>query len=166
MARQRRVEFTMEYRIAFECVIRGHHIYKDTWNPVIGEILNCRSDPRVEAIQYDSNALGLYKEVERVEHLVGHVPVEVSCLLTNFLNADMGNNISAAVIGRRKREIGLVVPTKYKARTKNKKIALTLQKYLLSKKATFPALELNVSDELLVMRPHITNTTRDNNMDV
>ena len=87
MARLRRVEFTMEYRIAFECVIRGHHIYKDTWNPVIGEILNCRSNPRVEAIQYDSNALGLYKEVERVEHLVGHVPVEVSCLLTNFLNA-------------------------------------------------------------------------------
>ncbi len=52
---------------------------------------------------------------------------------SNFLNADTENKISAAVIGRRKREIGLVVPAKYKARTKNKKIALTLQKYLLSK---------------------------------
>ena len=70
------------------------------------------------------SGLGLYREDESgAKHLVGHVPIELSCLLTNFLNSNPENKILATVIGKRKREIGLVVPAKFGAKTNIKKIA-------------------------------------------
>ena len=32
------------YETVFESVIRGHHVYKDFWMPVVGEILIVRPD--------------------------------------------------------------------------------------------------------------------------
>ena len=61
-----------------------HHIYKDCWSPVIGEELNCKADPRKEAQTYDKHALGAYKKVEGADVLVGHVPIELSSLLSFF----------------------------------------------------------------------------------
>ena len=42
--------------------------------------------------------------------LVGHVPIELSMLLSRFLK----------VCGKRRREVGLVIPGHYKARTKSR----------------------------------------------
>ena len=60
--------------------------------------------------------------------MVGHAPVEFSSLLYRFLQASGENCINVELIGKRKREVGLVVPTKYN--TRNKKIAMVLDEEL------------------------------------
>ena len=62
--------------------------------------------------------------------MVGSAPVEFSSLLYHFLQASAENYINAEVIGKRKREVGLVVPAKYNAFTRNKKIAMVLDEEL------------------------------------
>ena len=141
MARVRPVDFTMEYAITFNCIIRGHHIYKDTWHPIKGQCLDCRPDTREEAKKYDLNCLGLYEDQDT---LVGHAPVEISCLLTHFLKAEKENSLSVIVIGGRKKEKGLVIPAKFVAKTKQMKIAKILQTCLVAKMADFPSLQLSV----------------------
>ena len=32
--------------LTVDSVIRGYHVYKDTWVPIIGEILFCEQEPR------------------------------------------------------------------------------------------------------------------------
>ena len=54
------------------------------------------------------------------EELVGHVPVTISCLLHHLLGADDGNYIEVEILGKRKREVGPIGPTKYKAFSTNK----------------------------------------------
>ena len=87
-------------------------------------------DNREEAMQYDSNAIGVFKSVchEESEQLIGHIPIEISQLINYFLEAATTNTMTAVVTGKRKREIGLVVPTKYVAYTENQKHAQILIK--------------------------------------
>ena len=89
---------------------------------------------------------------EKSERLVGHIPVEISQLINYFISAANTNTIIAVVTGKRKREIGLVVPAKYFAYTNNKKNAEMLMKKLLEKKNI---LELAVHNENIVKRPRI-----------
>ena len=80
----------MLYKIEFTGPVRGHHIYKDCWTPIIGEKQICKSDPREEAKTYDKHALGVSKFVDGESILVGHVPIdELSRLLSFFLTTDM-----------------------------------------------------------------------------
>ena len=60
--------------------------------------------------------------------------MSVSQLINYFISAANTNTIIAVVTGKRKREIGLVVPAKYFAYTNNKKNAEMLMKKLLEKK--------------------------------
>ena len=53
------------------------------------------------------------------EQLIGHIPIEISQLISYFLEAASTNTMTAVVTGKRKREIGLVVPAKYVAYTEN-----------------------------------------------
>ena len=32
--------------------VRGHHLYKGIWNPVVGEVLQCEREPRIAADRY------------------------------------------------------------------------------------------------------------------
>ena len=59
--------------------------------------------------------------MEEQKELVGHVPVELSSLINHFLNASSENRMTVEVTGKRKREVGLVVPAKFNALTKDKK---------------------------------------------
>ena len=113
MARLSPIKFEMGYKIEFQTAIRGHHIYKDVWVPLIGQELICKADNRGEAIEYDKNAIGVFKTGDP-ETLVGHLPIELSCLLKYFLQASPENNLIAVVTGKRKREVGLVVPKEKK----------------------------------------------------
>ena len=81
-----------------------------------------RTDTREEAMEYDKHAIGIYKS-ENSKSLVGYLPMVISCLLTNFLNAGSENKHQAIVIGKRKGEMGLIVPAKYFAVTKDKRFA-------------------------------------------
>lgn len=128
-------KYEMLYRIEFTCPIRGHHVYKDTWAPFIGQKLVCKPDPRHEALTYDKYALGVYKRVDEKDILVGHLPIELSQLLNNFLSTGgKRNKLVAEVVGKRKREIGLVVPAKYTATTNDRRFAEILKNKLEEKK--------------------------------
>ena len=109
MSRILPVTYEMNYKIEFQTAIRGHHIYKDSWVPFIGQNLICRTDTREEAIEHDKNAIGVFKSADK-ETLIGHLPIEISCLLTNFLKTAPENKLDASVVGKRKREVGLIVP--------------------------------------------------------
>ena len=148
MARAVALKFELVFRVDFQTNIRGHHVYKDVWVPAIGEQLICKKDTREEANEYDEDSIGVFKVAEEGEDkkdlLVGHIPIELSKLLNQYLQADNSNIMIATVSGKRKRELGLVVPAKFKCITSNKKLAKILHDELTKKKTKFSYLELSV----------------------
>ena len=89
-------------------------------------------------------SIGVFKQkeedVSQLE-LVGHAPVELSRLLNHFLKAHVGNSIYVEVTGKRKREVGLVVPAKFSPRTKSTRTAKILDEQLDRIKEKFTTLE-------------------------
>ena len=106
--------------------------------------LICKTDTREEAMEYEKNAIGIFKS-DDPETLVGHLPIEISCLLTHFFEASPENKLNAIVIGKRKREVGLVFPAKYAALTKNKTFAYALAGKLQEKKRKHPNFEFEIT---------------------
>lgn len=88
----------------FESVVRGHHVYKGLWTPVVGEGLEVQREP---SNPYDCRAVS----VERDGGVVGHVPREVRRAFYSFLAH--GGNISCKIIGHRRYGKGLEVPCVY-----------------------------------------------------
>ena len=84
------------------------------------------------------------------EELVGHIPYQLSEVLTHFIGASQNNQLNAVVIAKRKREMGLVVPAKFVAITENKRFAETLREKIESKKNE---LELTVEQGCIVKMP-------------
>ena len=131
-------EFKITHQIKFQSLIRGHHVYENVRNPYKGETLIAQPDNRYGAQENDKYAVGIYKKNDDgSKELVGHAPVEFSSLLYHFLQASAGNCINVEVIGKRKREVGLVVPAKYNAFTRNKKIAMVLDEKLAERKKLY-----------------------------
>ncbi len=89
----------------FESVIRGHHVYKGLWTPVVGESLDVLREP---SNPYDSRAVS----VERDGGVIGHVPREIRKAFFSFLVH--GGTITCEVIGCRRYGKGLEVPCLYK----------------------------------------------------
>ena len=80
------------------------------------KMLQCEEDTRAEAKEYDANAFGVYViKPDANKTLAGHVPIELSHLLSYFLQANAENQLIAQVTGKRKREVGLVIPAKFTA---------------------------------------------------
>ena len=69
----------MEFSIS-GCV-RGHHIYKITWTPTIGEVLTCERETSNTADRYTVAVL-------RRGTIVGHVPRKVSAACSLFLRRE------------------------------------------------------------------------------
>ena len=87
-----------------ESVVRGHHIYKSVWTPVIGETLTLqREDGNLE----DEYAVAIMK----TGTVVGHVPRELSRI---FFFLQHSGTIQCIITGHRKRGLGLEVPCSYK----------------------------------------------------
>ena len=84
----------------------GHHVYKESWTPEVGENIGCSREP---TNQYDRHAVAacLYGEV------VGHISRAISKPCSYALLA--GAKIDAVVTGSRKntRHNGLEVPVEY-----------------------------------------------------
>ena len=85
------------HEVEFSSVIRGHHVYKAAWSPIIGESLACRKDDRKEAKEHNEYAVGTYLEADN--KLDGHVPMELSFLIFTFLKARHENNVQVKVTG-------------------------------------------------------------------
>ena len=137
--------FKMSYVIEFDCVVRGHHVYQSVWKSIVGKELNVVPDSREEDQLYDSYALGTY----RFGELVGHVPYELSNLLFRFLEADSRNTIKVKVSGKRKCEVGLVIPARYITVTDNRKQAQILLEELQKVKTA----ELSVKQDAIYTSP-------------
>ena len=56
------------------------------------------------------------------------IPIDLARLLKNFLDANADNKLFAKVTGKRKREVGLVVPAKFSAFTTELRIAEVLER--------------------------------------
>ena len=83
-------------------------------------------------IECDKNAVGVFKSGDK-ETLVGHLPIEISCLLTYLLKATPENKLDKIVADKRKPEVRLVVSVKYAGLAKNKAFANALLKKLQEK---------------------------------
>lgn len=79
--------------------IRGYHIYKDIWTPVIDEELQCRREP---ANIIDRYAVAVLKSGT----IVGHLPKKISRISSLFIRR--GGQIKCEVTGRRRRSADLV----------------------------------------------------------
>ena len=114
MARALPVEFKMNFKVEYETVIRGHHVYKCVWTPVMDEKLECNKDTRAEAKEHDENAIGVYRITKQLDVanqkkiLVGHVPIELSRLMKNFLEANTKTNLWHKSLERGKEKLALL----------------------------------------------------------
>ena len=81
-----------------------------------------------------------------------HFSIELSSLMTHFLNASPENTLTVKVRGKRKREVGLVVPAKYQAVTKSRRIADVLLTKLKEKKERREHFEFILLEEEMVIR--------------
>ena len=133
----------MEYKVEFNAAIRGHHIYKANWKPKPNEMLSIKKDNCQEALSYDIHALGLYKADGT---LAEHLPIELSRVLDYFLQQHEDNFIDAQVTGKRKRGVGLVVPARYTAHTRDRETAVILEAELKKRKELFSHFDFTVEN--------------------
>ena len=80
--------------------------------------------------------------------LVGHVPIELSSLVNNFLKANESNKLVAKVSGKRKREVGLVVPV-----TKEHRLAKILEEELSLRKDKYTHFEITHVEKVFKQFP-------------
>ena len=125
----------MHFKVDFDTIIRGQNVYTSVWTPVLDEELECEGDTRTEAKEHDENAIGVYKppdpkgtKQQNSKMLAGHIPIELSCLLKNFLGANLENRLFAKVAGKRKREIRVVAPARFSAVTTELRIVEDLER--------------------------------------
>lgn len=68
-------------------------------------------DSCAEAQEHDSNAVRVYlvtTQLDAKKTLAGHVQIELSHLLKNFLKAEPGNKLCAQVTGKEREKLGLL----------------------------------------------------------
>ena len=87
-----------------DSVVRGHHVYKSIWTPVIGEELNLECK---ESNKHDEYAVAVRKNGETV----GHMPHSFSRISWYFLKN--AREIRCVITGKRKHGLGLEVPCTY-----------------------------------------------------
>ena len=104
--------------VCVESIIRGHHIYKSIWNPIIGEELEVYREPDNV---HDRRAVC----VKKSGAIVGHVPCEISRVLGKFIRH--GGTVSCRVSGSRQLGHGLEVPCTYVLAGKKKLVAKVLK---------------------------------------
>ena len=64
-----------------ESVVRGHHVYKEVWRPIIGQELPVLSEP---SNIHDQRAVAIYLDGV----VVNHIPREIAKILWFFLKHD------------------------------------------------------------------------------
>ena len=135
MARAIPLSYDLVFKMEFETNIRGHYVYNSVWIPILGEQLKCMKNDREEAKGHDENAIGVYKINAETEDLLdGLIPREISKLIHCFLETDKFNSVVAIITGKRKREMGLAVPARFKCMAKKKTFAKIWHKELVKKK--------------------------------
>ena len=95
--------FELYYKVHFNTVIRGYHVYKNVWDACGADKLYCKHDTRgLEA----PSRCGWSNKFNN-SMLVGHLPMELSSLIEFFLKDTSDNFVVCSVTGKRYRELGL-----------------------------------------------------------
>lgn len=110
-----------DFELTYESSVRGFHVYKDVWSPILLEVLQTRQEPgNLE----DEHAVAIIKESSSVEIIVGHVPRDISRICWYFLQND--GEITCEVTGSRRHSAllqgGMEIPCRYKFIGKKKHI--------------------------------------------
>ena len=97
--------------------VRGHHVYKDVWDPVIGEKLECCRESGNVQDRYAVAVVRTHmeprsKHKRRNRHklntviTVGHLPRKISCVCSLFLRH--GGTITCEITGNRRHSYDLL----------------------------------------------------------
>ena len=78
------------YTFSVVDAVQGHHVYKESWTPVIGEVLCCE---REIGNWYDPQTVA----VKKSEEIVGHVSSRISSICSSFLHH--GGSIICTITG-------------------------------------------------------------------
>ena len=102
-----------------DSMIRGHHVYKEIWDPVNGEELPCG---REIGNSSDPLAVAVMKRLDGGDNIVGHLPRRISSLCSAFIRR--GGTIKCIVDGHRRYsedlpQGGLEVPCKLRFEIKS-----------------------------------------------
>ena len=103
-----RTTTTFEYELTFNSTIKGHHKSKNFYKSSATDRLQCLPDASPAAQEIDPDAIGVMKD----EKVIGHVPIQLTSLLTHFLKGGHGT-IVANPTGKRFFGHGLEIPCKY-----------------------------------------------------
>ena len=77
--------------LSIESFIRGYHAYMDIWTPVDGEMLRLIPEPTNSV---DGNAVAVMKE----GRVVGHVPFNLSPIISLFLRRDVNKAVAIELL--------------------------------------------------------------------
>ena len=87
--------------------VRGHHVYKDVWDPMIGEKLDCRRESGNVQDRYAVAVVRTHVEPKHKRRhkkntviTVGHLPKKISCVCSLFLRR--GGTITCEITGNRR----------------------------------------------------------------
>ena len=89
---------------AISSCVRGYHVYRDIWNPSVGDKLECRREPTNVQDRYAVAVA--YKRLTDVDDnlnddtTVGHLPRKISCVCSLFIRR--GGSITCEISGRRR----------------------------------------------------------------
>ena len=100
--------------------IRGYHAYMDTWTPVEDEVLRLIPEPTNSV---DRNAVAVMKEGQ----IVGHVPFNLSPIVSLFLRRDVNKAFARVTGGKVNEELDMVL--KYRVFTNFTDQSLILTSY-------------------------------------
>ena len=65
----------------FNSFIRGYHVYRQIWDPTVGELLILERE--------SNNVIDLSTVAVKKEHeIVGHVPYDIAPVISHFLKRD------------------------------------------------------------------------------
>ena len=151
------VVLEMEQRFSIESCVRGFHIYKDVWNPLLQEILSYSREP---GNVHDPYAVAV-KTGSSV--IVGHVPRTISTLCSIFIS--QRGTITCQVTGERRYshdlpQGGLELPCRLTFSTSSTKLLAKVQS--LSKDSPVIMLsESGATDEPTKKKMKIEVTVKD-----
>ena len=105
------------YEFIFDNYVTGHHVYKEVWDPFLGEELRCLREPEN---LHDTNAIKIMRCED--DDVIGHVPKRFTRACSYVLLG--GGSIVAMVIGPREnnRNNGLEVPVTYRVKGPREKM--------------------------------------------
>ena len=89
----------MADELTLSSYIRGFHVYREIWTPVIGEVLTCKRQP---SNMVDRYAVRVVKGTETV----GHLPKKILKIFSLFIRR--GGMVTCEVTGTRRRSTDLI----------------------------------------------------------